>query len=94
MREKGFAVHRISFIVEKTFAVFASFALNVLKKAIAQNIHKETFHDLLKISKNCKGFVRRTICCVQQLVFVNYAGIILAKHNICSGKHNAFFQHS
>jgi len=32
-------------------------AFKVLKKAVAQNVHSENFHDLLKIFKNCEGFI-------------------------------------
>jgi len=41
----------------KAFTVFALSVLKILKKAIAQSIHREKSHGLLKICKNCKGFV-------------------------------------
>ena len=43
--------------VGKTFAGLALSVLKVLKKAIAQKIHQESFHILSKICKNRKTFL-------------------------------------
>ena len=43
--------------IRKTFAGLTSSALKVLKKAIAQKIHRENFRALSKIRKNCKTFL-------------------------------------
>ena len=51
------ASHSLLDFIGKTFIVIALPVLEVLKKAITQNIHRESFHNLSKICKSWEGFV-------------------------------------
>ena len=50
--------------VGKTFTVFASSALKVLKKDITQIIYPENFRESSKIHENCKTFLSRNFRCL------------------------------